>query len=59
MSIRDDLFALEDFFSKKKNAPMKESWERVREWAIDCENESERLRPIVGKMREAIGLMFE
>lgn len=59
MSIQDDLFDLDDFFEKKANKSYAESWERIRDWAIDCENECERLRPIVGHMKEAVSLMFQ
>lgn len=58
MSIQDDLFDLDDHFKKRKNKDLKESWGRVMDWAIDQENEVERLTPIVGHMKESIRLMF-
>lgn len=59
MSIQDDIFDLDDHFKKKSNKHLKDAWERIYAWGCECENENERLRPIVGHMREAITLMFE
>lgn len=55
MSIQDDYFDL----SHRLDGPELEAFERVWAWAIENENEVEKLRPIVNKMRSAIQLMFE
>lgn len=64
MSMQDDIFDLDDFFKKlvkkdKKNKPYQDAWNRVYEWGCECENDNEKLRPIVNGMRNAISAMFE
>lgn len=55
MSIQDDYFDLSDSLTGSD----KEAFERIWEWGVENENENERLRPIVGHMKEAITMMFE
>ena len=59
MSIQDDIFDLENYFADIDKPEYQEMFDRVRDWAIDCENECERLRPIVNHMKEAVSLMFQ
>ena len=59
MSIQDDYFDVSDHL--KKNGPewASEAFERIWGWGVDCENENEKLRPIVSSMKNAVSLMFE
>jgi len=66
MSIQDDIFDLEDFFAgvstKKGMKPTKgdrEAFKRLLDWAIDNENELEKLRPIVNGFRDSISAIFK
>lgn len=61
MSIQDDIFDLEDFFKSKRKPSIgdREAFGRILDWAIENENENEKLRPIVNGMRNAISAMFE
>jgi len=59
MSIQDDYFELTYYFEKRGPKWAKEALKRIWDWGVDCENENEELRPIVGRMREAISLMFK
>lgn len=60
MSIQDDIFDLgagvEEGRIPKEYAS---AIERLIDWGTDNENENERIRPIVGHMKEAIELMFK
>ena len=59
MSIQDDYFDVSEHL--KKNGPewVSEAFERIWDWAVDRENENEKLRPIVSSMKNAVSLMFE
>ena len=63
MSIQDDIFDMGDFFKtytkETGDEEPEKTWKRLYNWAVSCENEAYKLSPIVGKMREAISLMFE
>ena len=55
MSIQDDYF---DLMASLKGED-KKRFKRIWAWGCECENDNEKLRPIVNNMREAISLMFE
>lgn len=59
MSIQDDYFDLSDHLRKKGPKWALEAFERIWDWGVDCENENEKLRPIVNNMKNAISLMFD
>lgn len=59
MSIQDDYFDLLDHLNKKGPQWAREAFARIWAWGCENENETERLRPIVGKMRSAISGMFD
>jgi len=63
VSIQDDIFDLEDLFAgvatKKKVDDNREAFHRLLNWAINNDNELEKLRPIVNGLRDAIGAIFK
>ena len=63
MSIQDDIFDLEDLFAgvatKKKVDDHREAFSRLLDWAINNENELEKLRPIVNGLRDSISAIFK
>ena len=64
MSIQDDFFDIDNFFIEiikqdKKNKWVRKAFHRIWKWGYENENENDKIRPIVDKMRAAINLMFE
>lgn len=62
MSIQDDIFDMhlfvDEYEKQTGDKSLKETWERIYSWAVECENEAEELRPIVNNIKESLILMF-